>query len=84
MSGSSEGTMFAIALSPSHFDYYDTELLINARQTTDVTVSNSGNTEVVTAHSNSSVHFNLPWSMRTVNGIEDKGGSYGVTYYCHC
>ena len=71
----SEGTQFAIALSPSAYTYYHAELIVNARQTTDVTITTSSSSEVVTVYGNWSLHYDVDYSMRTDDGIESKGWS---------
>ncbi len=74
MAHSSEGTEFAIALTPEgHLEYYKAELILNARETTEVTISTATGTDVVTVHGNWSLHYDLPYALRTINDIEDKG-----------
>ena len=73
--GTSEGTQFAIALSPNPYSYYHAELILNARQTTDVTITTSSSSEVVTVHGDWSLSYDVDYSMRTENGIESKGQS---------
>ena len=72
--GTSEGTDFVIALSPIGNDNYDSELIINARQTTYVSISTSFFNQVVTVYGNWSLKYELDYNMRTVDGIENKGG----------
>lgn len=69
----SEGTKFALSFSPSQYDSDHAELIINARQTTEVTISMSDNTEVVTVAGNWSLHYDFEYEMRTVDGVENKG-----------
>lgn len=70
---SNEGTSFAVAFSPGGHSQFDGELIINARQTADVTIETSTTSEVVTVNGNSSHHHDYPFSMRAVADIEDKG-----------
>lgn len=70
---SNEGTEFTVALSPSQYDHYHAELIIHARETTEVTITTISTSEVVTVYGNSSLHYDLNYSMRTTNYIEDKG-----------
>lgn len=70
---SSEGTQFAVALSPGYYTYYDAELIINARQTTEVTITTSSTSNVVTVYGNWSLHYDFGYSMRTTTDIEEKG-----------
>ncbi len=76
---SSEGAEFAFALSPSSTGgrIYDGELILNARHTTQVTITTSSSTDTLAVYGNSSVHYVIPTSMRAVDGIEDKGWSIG-------
>lgn len=62
-----------MALSPAYYDYFDAEIIINARQTTEVTITTSSTSEVVTVYGNWSLHFDLDYSMRTTLDIEEKG-----------
>ncbi len=71
----SEGTEFAIALPPieSEQDHYDAEIIINARETTQVTITTSNSSAVLTVYGNWSLASWLDYEMRTVDGIETKG-----------
>lgn len=75
-SDSNEGTRFAIALPPAVTEERHAELIINVRQTTEVTVTTSSTSEVVTVYGNWSYRYDFPYSMRTINGVEEKGGCY--------
>ena len=78
---SNEGVLFAISLSrslggpsdgPIRTNQYNAELLINARETTDVTIASTLASEVVTVTGGSSLRHPVDQSMRVVNGIEGK------------
>lgn len=62
-----------MALSPSWDTQNDAELIINARQTTDVTIRTNSTTDIVTVHENWSLHYGFPFNMRTTADIEEKG-----------
>ena len=65
--------MFAVALPPDQFDRYDAELIINARELTDVTITNSSGSEVFTVYGGWSLKYRVPVDMRMRAEIEDKG-----------
>ena len=70
--------MFAIALSRSLVDgtdddRYDGELIINARETTDVTIRTGTTSEVITVTGGSSMYYDVDYTMRVTHGIEEKG-----------
>lgn len=75
---SNEGTNFALALSPSHNTVYHGEIIINARETTEVTITTSSTSEVVTVYGNWSLHYDVDYNMRTTTDIEDKGIYWGM------
>lgn len=64
-----------MALSPSHYDTFHAEMIINARETTQVTITTSSTNEIVTVYENWSLHYDLDYDMRTTTDIEDKGTS---------
>lgn len=74
---SSEGTSFVVGLPPAYVagSYYDADLIVNARQTTDVTITTGTTSEVVTVYGNWSLHYGFTYSMRTTTDIEEKGMS---------
>lgn len=70
---SNEGTHFVVAFSWSPSSLHHAEIIINARQTTTVTVSTSWTTDVFTVYGNWSYHHDIHYNMRTTTWIEDKG-----------
>ena len=72
---SSEGTQFAIALPPDYYYNHGIELLINAREQTDVTITNSSSSEVITVYGEWSLAYRIPADMRMnkTAEVEDKG-----------
>lgn len=71
---SNEGTLFAVALSPSYYSKYDAELIIiNARHTTEATITTSRTSDVVTVYGNWSLHYDFDYIKRTTTDIEEKG-----------
>ena len=74
LANGSEGTQFAIALAPCiRSNREDAELIVNARQTTDVTITTSASSQVVTVYGNWSLHYDVDHDMRPQSGIESKG-----------
>lgn len=71
--GSNEGTNFVVALSPASISTYDGELIITARQTTDVTIATGATSEIVTVYENVPLYYDVDNSMRTTTGVEEKG-----------
>ena len=61
-------------------DIYDGELIINARETTDVTIRTSTTSEVITVTGGSSVYYDVNYTMRVTHAIEEKGW---CLLYCH-
>ena len=76
--GGSEGTFFAIALMPNRWSSFHAELIINARQTTSVTVTNNNTFVMLTVYGNSSEYFDVDYNMRVTDGTENKGWSHNV------
>lgn len=70
---SNEGTQFAVALPPSSQSTFRAELIINARQTAEVTITTSTLSDVVTVSGNSSVYYEFDRIMRPQTDIEEKG-----------
>jgi len=74
----SEGTRFAIALPRSLVrgatDQYDAEILISAKETTDVIISRKYYADdELTLPGGSSVRHHVSYTMRVSYGLEEKG-----------
>ena len=69
----SEGTTFAIGLASSHEQSNNAEIIINAEQTAQVTISTSSSSDVLTVPGGWSEHHEVDYSMRVENGLENKG-----------
>ena len=71
--GSSEGTLFAIALPPTQWDYYDAELIINARRTTNVNILKAFSTDDIVVPGNDSYHYSVNYNDSVESGLQTKG-----------
>lgn len=69
-----------MALSPSHNEVYYAEIIISARETTEVTITKNSTSEIVTVYENWSLHYDVDYNMRTTTDIEEKGIRQS---YCH-
>lgn len=70
---SNEGTSFALAFPSVYIPGYHPQLIINARQTTEVAIRTRTQGEIVTVHGNWSLHYDIDADLRTTFDIEDKG-----------
>ena len=57
-------------------DQYDAELLINARESADVSIKTMSTSDAIIVPGGSSVHYNVSYTMRVTNETEYKGQSH--------